>query len=145
MRKSQLLLKDNYLSMIKNSQGTKIFRDFFAKIKNKKINLTGKGKHSCALFVSSILHHFNLIQSPHLTVDGTIKDMRKSGWFEIERLKTGAVLLWQKQKSHYHLGFYLGEEKAISNDKIKKVPLTHNFTFNQKRKIEKIFWHKKIT
>jgi len=144
MRNLQLLLKDNYLSMIKNSQGTKIFRDFFVKIKNKKINLTGKGKHSCALFVSSILYHFNLIQSPHLTVDGTIKDMRKSGWLEIQRLKTGAVLLWNKQKGHYHLGFYLGKERATSNDRKKRVPQIHHITFKNKRRVKAIFWHYKL-
>lgn len=144
MEKIQILFKDSYLSMIKNSQGTKIFRDFFGKIKNKKINLTDEGRRSCALFVSSVLYHFNLIKSPHLTVDGTIKDMRKSGWFETKKPKKGSVILWEKKKGHHHIGFYLSNQKAISNNRKKRMPTVHHFTFNQKRKIEALFWHKKI-
>jgi len=145
MEKIQILFKDNYLSMIKNSQGTKIFRDFFGKIKNKKINSTDKGRRSCAFFVSSILYHFNLIKSPHLTVDGTIKDMRKSGWFEIKKPKEGSIILWEKQKGHYHIGFYLGGQKAISNNRKKRMPTVHHFTFSQKRRIENLFSHRKIS
>ena len=144
MGKPKLLLKESYLSMIKNSEGVKIFRDFWGKIKDKKENLTKNGRHSCAFSVSSILYHFNLINSPHLTVKGTIKDIRKSGWFEIEEFKKGSVILWEKKRGHQHLGFYLTNKKAISNSRRKRVPTIHDFTFNQKRKIEKIFWHKKL-
>ena len=142
MRKPKLLLKESYLSMIKNSQGTKIFRDFFGKFGGKKENLTKNGRLSCAFFVSSILHHFNLIKKPHLTVNGTIQDMKKSGWIEIDTPQKGSIILWGKRRGHYHLGFYLGNKRAISNSRKKRIPTIHHFTFNHKREIEKIFWHK---
>jgi len=112
----------------------------------KKIeNLTENGVLSCAFFVSSILYLFGLIQNIHLSVKGAVKDMKKSGWFEISKPKRGSVLLWEKKDEHYHLGFYLGNQKAISNNFKKKMPIIHHFTYKRKRKIEAIFWHKKLS
>jgi len=144
MVKPILLLKDSYLSMIKNSEETEMFRDFWGKIRDKKENLTKNGQRSCAFFVTSVLYHFKLIKSPHLTVCGTIRDMRKSSWFEIEKPKNGSVILWEKKRGHYHLGFYLGSKKAISNSRKKRTPIIHHFTFNGKRGIKAFFWNKRI-
>lgn len=143
MEKPKFLLKKSYLAMIENSAKAKIFQDYF--VKNKKIeNITESGIFSCAFFVSSILYLFGLIEKIHLPVKGAVKDMNKSGWFEILRPRKGSVLLWEEKEGHYHLGFYLGYQKAISNNYQKKVPAIHHFTYNGKRKIEKIFWHKKL-
>ena len=146
MRKVKLLFKNSYLSMVKNSQGTRMFRDFFGKIKNKEENLTKNGRRSCAFFVSLILHHFNLIKFPHLTVRGTIADMKRSGWFKIKKPREGSVILWERKKGRYHLGFYIGNRKAISHDRRKRTPIIHCFTSpnNEKRKIEAFFWTQKI-
>ena len=141
--KPKFILKKTYLARIKKSKGTKMFQDCF--VKNKKIeNITQKGIRSCALFVSSILCLFGLIQSVHATIKGTIQDMKKFGWIEISRPKQGSVLLWEEKNRYYHLGFYLGSQKAISNDPKKRTIQIHHFTFQGKRKIEKIFWHKKL-
>jgi len=146
-------LKKNYLKMIRNSEGTKIFQDFYG-IYNRKINnLTKGGKLSCAFFVSSILYLFGLIKNIHLGVTretegiaslGLLEDMQKSGWFEISRPKIGCVLLWEKKKGHFHIGFYLGNKKAISNSSTKRKVVIHDYKFDRKRKIEKIFWYKKL-
>jgi len=146
MGKVKLLFKNSYLSMIKNSQGTKMFRDFFGKIRNKKENLTKNGRRSCAFFVSSILYHFHLIKDLHLTVNGTIRDMKKAGWFRTREPREGSVILWEKRRGRYHLGFYLGERKAISNDKRGRTPIIHdlNSPHGEKRQIESFFSHKKI-
>lgn len=144
MQKPKLLLKESYFAMIKNSEGTRMFRDFWGKIGGKKENLTKDGQRSCAFFVSAILRHFNLIKRPHLTVNGTLNDMKKSSWLEIKKPRKGSVILWEKKRGHYHFGFYLGDRKAVSNNREKRVPKIHHFTFNRKRKIEKIFWHRKL-
>lgn len=146
MTKPKLLFKESYLLMIKNSKGTKMFRDFFGEINGRKENLTKDGQRSCAFFVSSILYHFYLIRDLHLTVNGTIRDMKKAGWFKTRKPKKGSVILWKKRRDRYHLGFYLGGKKSISNDKRKRTPIIHglNNPHGEKRQIESFFSHKKI-
>jgi len=145
----KLLFKDTYLAFIKGSVGAKSYQSNFAKIGGKKVDLVKKGRLSCAFFVSSVLKTFNLIAELHTTVDGTIKDMEKSGWYVIETPKIGSVLLWEKERGNKHLGFYIKKDRAISNNKKTSCPSIHHWTYglqnNQpKRRIEKIFWHKSI-
>lgn len=151
----KILIYDSYMAMIKNSVGTKMFRNFYIKINNKKTDIMEDGNLSCAYFTSSVLHQFQLIKSPHATVSGTIKDMENSDWKKIKQLKEGAVLVWEELKSnspeakkqHNHIGFYIGGEKAISNSSRLRKTFSHHFTFGQdknknpKRKIESIWWH----
>jgi len=81
--------------------------------------------------------------------------MRKSDWQSTKKLKPGNVLIWQEKKFadgtiHQHLGFYLGNNKAISNSTKKGLPIIHHFTYGQtqagqpKRKIIQILTHKII-
>jgi len=151
----KLLIRDSYLKLIQNSIGAKVWRNFYAEVDGKKKDVLKNGELSCAFFVSFVLLIFGLIKRVHFTVKGTIEDMGKSGWYEIKKLKPGAVLLWEKQKQaagreHYHLGFILNDKQAISNRWEKKSPIVHHLTYGIKkdgspaRKIEKIFWHKKL-
>lgn len=142
----KLLKHDSYLKMIRNSVGTKMFRNFYLENNGKKIDATRNGNLSCAFFVSNILLIFGLISEGHATVEGTIKDMEKSGWKKIliEEIKPGDVIVWEKQKSingklHYHNGFYIGNKKAISNDSKKGMPVIHSWDYNGKRKIIVIY------
>ena len=166
--------RDSYLKMIENSVGSKLFQDFYiypvkspisrgispkAKLFNKmsqkriKKDALENGKLSCAYFVSFILHNFDLIKNSHLTVLGTIRDMRESDWFKINHPRKGAVLVWDREVStkepHRHIGFYIGRKQAISNNSKKHVPIRHFWTFGQKnskiyRKVIAIFWNKKL-
>lgn len=156
--KIKLLLKESYLAVIKNSSGSKIFRNFYAKVKEKKKDILNNGELSCSFFVSSILVIFKLIKEIHFTVSGSIRDLEKSGWRKIEvdsqikkRIKPGNIILWEEKKIdqevHKHIGFYLGRKKAISNAYWlykKREPIIHHFTYHGKRKIVAIYWHKKL-
>lgn len=139
----QSLILDSYLAMIKNSVGARMFKNFYC-FKKKKIDVLKNGRLSCAFYVSSILKLFNLISRPHPTVKSTIKDMQANGWEKIKTPKVGAVLRWEKQKGHEHLGFYIGNQKAVSNSSQKGVPVIHHWTYNGKRKIIAIYWSKKL-
>ncbi len=140
----KILLRDSYLSIIKNSTGTRIFQSLYFRQKNKRINILNKGKLSCAFHVSSILNLFNLVSTFHTTVKGTIKDMIGSGWKEIKKPKIGAVLLWEKKNGNEHLGFCIGNQKAISNSSKRHVPIIHHWSYNNKRKIIAIYWNRKL-
>jgi hypothetical protein len=145
----QQLLFKNYLTFIKNSVGTKIFQNFYVLEGGVEKDVLAGGEISCAILVSNILHMFpslNLIKSPHLTIESTIKDMQSCGFYEIVELKEGAIILWEAKEfattgSHKHIGFYVGDDRAISNSDKVKTPIEHDLNFDKTRKIEKIFWN----
>ncbi|MBI2451258.1 MAG: hypothetical protein HYV52_02915 [Parcubacteria group bacterium] len=151
--KVEPILFDSYLAMIKNSVGSRSFRNFYAYADESKKDIVKGGSLSCAFFVSSILLFFRLIKEPHLTVAGLVKGMEKSGWREIRKPQIGAVLVWeaviQNNEPHKHIGFYWKANKAISNSSRLRKPISHHWTFGIKsgkpvRRIERIFWHPKL-
>lgn len=145
--KVEFLLKDSYLALIRNSVGSKSFAELFALVDGERKNIVDGGGTSCAFFVSSVLANFALVDSGHATVKATVKDMLSNDWKEISELRKGAVLLWEKRvqegsEPHWHLGFYVGNDEAISNSWKQKSPQKHHYLFGEEnRKIEKIFWH----
>jgi hypothetical protein len=145
-----IITRDSYLAAIKNSVNTHLYRNFYAKVNNKKEDIVKNGELSCAYFVSSILVIFDLIKGIHLTVDGTEKDLKRSGWKRIKKPEIGCVLIWVAKKykdggTHRHMGFYMGKDKAISNDHEKGSPRVHHFTYAGKRKIEAIYCNRKLS
>ena len=152
MKKEKVIpiLFDTYVAAIKNSAGAKIFRNFYAKLDGKKTDIMKNGDLSCAWFVSSILYLFKLIKEPHATVDGTTRDLKQSGWEKIGKPKIGSIIVWEKNhNSHKHIGFYIDNNKTISNNLKSKCPIIHHWTFGVKngkpvRKVEAIFWNNKL-
>ena len=146
--KIELLMKDTYLKVIENSVGSKLFRNSYALVDGKKRDLLRNGDLSCAIFVSAVLKIFNLVKEVHHTVSSTLEDMKKIGWKAIKMPKEGSVIVWEKKtfggETHAHIGFYIGNKKAVSNSTDKCWPTKHDITFKGKRKIEAIYWHKKI-
>jgi len=153
--KVEVNLPKSYLSRIHNSIGSKIFRNLYAKLDGKERDILDNGSLSCAIFVSIILQSFELIKKPHATVIKLLKDMEASGWKKSRRLKVGDVIVWEPIDQtgdgikHVHVGFYLGNNKAISNSTEKRTPVKHHFTFGiksgePKRRIIGIYRHKLI-
>jgi len=146
------LLVDTYLAVIKGSINSKAFKHLYAEVNGKKTDILKNGKLSCAFFASSVLVSFGLMKSIHATVNGAEKDLVSSGWKKINILKIGSVLIWEaksKKHPHRHIGFYVGDNRAVSNSSNVKVPSTHNWIYGGSkkkpgRKIEAIFWHKKL-
>jgi len=153
-QKIQPLLFENYLAVIKNSLGSKLFRNFYAKVNGKTIDIMKNGELSCAFYVSSVLALFKLIRDVHGTVDSTVKNLKKSGWKKIKKPKVGSVIVWEKidfgnNDIHKHIGFFVGKSRAISINYKLGYPTQHYWTFGlkqskPKRKIETIFWNPKL-
>ena len=156
-RKITPLLYKNYTAVIKNSVDSRMFRHLYAKVDGKEKDLLKNGNLSCAFFASAILYWFQLIKKPHATVSGTIKDMEKSGWRKIKSPRPGSVLIWEPKEfdeggvkaSYLHMGFYIGNNRAVSNSTKVGMPKTHHWTYGAKkskptRKIEAAFWHKRL-
>jgi hypothetical protein len=130
--------------LIENSIGSNLFRNNYFFVDGKSKDLLENGDLSCAFYVSSILYLLKLIKDIHTTVQGTIKDMQESGWYEIKKPQKGAVILWDKnKKGHYHLGFYWDKNKAVSNVSPKKSPNFHPLNY-QGRKILAFYYHKEL-
>lgn len=128
-----------------------LFRNIYADVNGEEKDILEDGALSCAVFASAVLLNLELIKKPHATVSSTIKDMLENGWHEIAQLKPGVVILWEKimfedGEEHPHMGFYIGNEEAISNSFTNKCPRQHHVTYGvnpdgtPKRKIEKIYW-----
>ena len=142
------LIGDTYLAVIKNSVGSKMFRNFYAKVDGKKLDITRNGGLSCAFYASSILALAKQIKGIHTTVSSTVQDLQKSGWKIIKKPKVGSVLVWEKSNlgdnsAHKHIGFYIRNGKAVSNSYKRGCPLEHNWILAN-RKIEMILWNSKL-
>lgn len=140
---------DTYLAVIKNSLGSKLFRNFYAKVNGKRADIMRNGELSCAFHVSSILVLFQFVKGVHATVDSTVKDLQRSGWKVIKRPKIGSVLVWEKidfgnRDIHKHIGFYIGNNKAVSNSFKRGYPVIHSWNFGAKRKVDLMFWYPKL-
>lgn len=148
------LLRDTYLAVIKNSVGSKMWRHFYAEINGRKTDIMDGGDLSCAFFISSILMFNGLIKKTHVTVHLLLDGMKSYDWRKIKRPKIGSVLVWaakhdQLGQDRKHIGFYIGNGKAISNSSRKRMPVIHHWTFGIKngqpiRTVTDILWHKKL-
>lgn len=130
-----------YLAAIKNSIGSKQYRSLFADVDGTRMDLTEDGRLACALYASWILFHFGFLKAPHVTVDGTVKDLRESGWKDVEEPKEGDVLVWEPtmehdpNEPHQHIGFYIGNGRAVSNSSKLREIVEHDLTFEGRRRL----------
>jgi hypothetical protein len=147
----RILALPTYLAMIRNSVGTRLFSRLYAAVDGRRRDLLDGGNLACAFFVTGILAARGLVCSMHATVEGTVRDMEKSGWHRTDRLRTGAVLVWEEAEQvpgswHRHIGFYLGKGRAVSNDSRLGQPVEHHWTFGKvgsraKRRVVAVYWH----
>lgn len=145
----KLLFFDTYLARIHNSVSSKTVKSVFALVDGKKKDILENGRIACSLYVSSLLVIHKLIPEIHATVDSTVTALKKAGWKKISKPRIGCLIIWEKvdfgkNDLHKHIGFYIGNQEAISNSSKKGYPVKHNFTYNGKRKIELLLWHAKL-
>ncbi len=147
----KFLLRDSYLAVINNSIGTRMYRNLYAEVDNVVTDVSHDGELSCAYFVSSVLAALGLIKKSHAVVSSTVKDLQESGWHEVPAAHEppiGSVVVWENAafsggELHRHIGFYIGNGNAISNDQKTGCPNKHSLQ-SATRNIESIFWHPKL-
>lgn len=128
-----------------------MFKSFLAEYNGQLKDGLQEGTLSCAFFVSSILTLWGAIDQPHATVKSTIEAMKKAGWQELssgEALRPGDVILWEKilvepddPEPNAHVGFYIGDNQAVSNSSKVKEVIEHDYQFKENggRKIQAIY------
>lgn len=133
--------------MIKNSIGTEMFRNFFIEEDGATRDVFNNGEHSSSYFAGSVLCLFGQQDKPHATVASTVRDLEDHGWVKVARsdIKEGDVIVWEPIEfddepgvTHAHIGFYIGNNQAISNDYKKGNPHIHDLESGG-RKIEAIY------
>ena len=140
----RLYLK-SYLQVVRNSVGSNLFRNLYVHTDEKgDFDALDDGYNSCAFFVSAILVLFKKLKGIHGTVGSTVKDLIESGWVEADKPQQGDILVWEAQQFDdglkEHIGFSLGNKRAISVSWLKKTPVEHDEHFGEdNRKITHIF------
>jgi hypothetical protein len=135
----------SYMQLINNSVGAHLFRNFYVKTDEKgEFDALDNGNYSCAFFVSSILVIFKKLCSFHGTVEATVKDLNESGWIEVSEPQPGDILVWEAillpNGLREHIGFSLGNSRAISTTIKKKTPVEHDEHYGKtNRKITHIY------
>jgi len=140
---------DTYLSMVKNSVGSKTWQTVWADIDGVKTDVTEGGIKSCAYFVSGILKNFDFVKKTHATVNSTIKDLKESGWEMISNPKAGAIVVYEAiefddGQSNEHIAICIDDTKAVSNSYTEKIPVIHDIEMsfdNNPRKITHILYN----
>lgn len=151
-----LEFRETYLAMIKNSVGSKQYRELYVMTPKRPVDVIGNGDLACAFFTSSVLAIMGLLKGGvHTTVDETINDLEKSDWRRAEDPEEGAVLVWEAKlcsdhRQHKHIGFCVGPNLAISNDSESGTPILHHITFGAEedgspaRRILAVYTHGKL-
>ncbi len=143
--KPQRLYLKSYLQLIKNSVGSKMFRNFYVQTAEAgEFDALANGDNACAFFVSAVLHLFKKLHDFHGTVASTTADLEKSGWRKVTEPKPGDVLVWEARDfadgRHEHIGFYIGNKQAISTSMEGGTVIKHDQNFGDaKRPFKQIY------
>ncbi len=148
------LVRRNLLITIENSIESKIFSVSLWEDGPRVRDIIDKGRFGCALYTSSILLLFRhngkrLCQDRRATVTSFLSDIlsQDSGWYGVDtsHMTPGCILVWEERRGNEHVGFYVGDGKAVSTCRIKGVPIKHNWlseTDNRaQRAVKQIFKH----
>jgi hypothetical protein len=145
-----LVVFPSYIRTIKNSIGSRIFRNLYYRIGDRDRDVLEGGNLSCAYFVGTILRHFGLIGEWRTSVDGLVEEMKKSGWQEVGEPVIGSVVVWEARvfrrggEPHKHIGFYIGRGRVVSMSSKKGFPIAHGIR-DGRRKIMVTLWHQKMS
>ncbi|HEY8998794.1 MAG TPA: hypothetical protein VIM53_00565 [Candidatus Saccharimonadales bacterium] len=140
------LIFKTYMQLVRGSVGSNMFRHFYmTRADGTEFDAVGDGDNGCAFFVSSVLTIFAKIERIHGTVAKTVEDLQKSGWLEVQTPELGDVLVWapktfESGETHAHIGFFVGDGKAVSMSSSLGTPAEHDMYFgDEKRAVTHIF------
>lgn len=141
---------ENFLASIENACGTQMFRSFY----KDGADVLQDGKLSCGYFATTVLLMHGLIDRVHFRVDGTEAAMRNHGWYTIPKPRIGCVVVWnpiaEDGGTHYHIGFYVGRGRAVSNRSPIGVPGMHALRYsgradNAMAVVKCYYWHDNLS
>lgn len=141
----EFLTKETLLKLIENSIDSRLFQSVIFAKRQEPIDILEAGNLSCSYFVSGLLTLVGLIDKPHVTVRGLLKNLESNSKFEkltSTHYLPGDILIWDQtieSNGHEHVGFYLGNGEAVSNSPSELQIIKHHYTYNGKRNIVAAF------
>lgn len=124
-----------HLALIRGSINSQAYRHLYAFVDGVQQDIVKDGAHACAFFVTHILLWSQLLKEPHATVSGTVRDLLASGWEATSNPCPGDVIVWEPQDEageiHEHIGFFMGDDRAISNSTSQASPQEHHLTYGR--------------
>lgn len=144
--KPKRLYFKTYLQLVHNSVGTEMFRNFYIRTADgTEMDAMADGSDSCAFFVSAVLTLFKKHSGVHGTVASAIADLRHSGWQPAAEsdMQPGDVIVWEaielEGTRYEHIGFYVGDGRAVSTSQSEKKVVEHDAHFDGTRAIQQVF------
>jgi len=124
-----------------------MFRNFYLQAQDgQEFDATSDGNNSCAFYVSSVLTLFRKQNGIHGTVASVIKDLQRSAWLAVPEaeMQAGDVIIWEaiqfEDGPFMHIGFYVGDGRAVSTSAAKKKVVEHDVHFGKTaRQISQVF------
>ena len=143
-----------YIQTIKNAIWTTMFQEFYIDEKD----ILNKWAVGCAYFVSNVLKQFNLTSVWRANVEKIVSDLETKGRTHLDPtmppqdIPVGSIIIREAHhgetydKMHKHIGFYIWDEQAVSNNSIHftgmrdawYVPVQHHYTYEGTRPITAI-------
>lgn len=93
-----------------------------------------------AYHVSSILNSLQLsLGEIRLNILDILADLEVSAWERTKTLSKGAVVVWEPYsyvsgKPRQHIGFYIGNDRAVSNISDAHIPTEHDVYFRDEKR-----------
>lgn len=139
------LTRKNLIKTLYACDGAALWQHLYVEDGNgDEFDATRGGELSCALFVSSILSAFGLIDMSHATVATTLNEMERAGWYKIKQPRPGAVVEYPIHEGHPHIGFALEDGDFISNNAKLYTPTIHKQQMDDGREPIAFYWHDKL-
>lgn len=136
------LVRKNLIATLYASDRSTLWQHLYVTNEDgEELDAVNGGELSCALFASSILAPFGLIDASHATVATTLNKMEEAGWYKIKGARPGAVVEYPLRNSHPHIGFVLNDGDYISNNTDLRVPTLHKEQMDDGRLPIAYYWH----
>lgn len=146
----EILKYDTYISIIKNSVGSRLFNSFMVRIKDTGAieDILKDGEYSCAFFVSSVLTLLHAIDKPCTTVSSLERKIEEDNhWFEVtaDEIEPGDVIFYEDTtftdgSTDGHVGFVQDEQNVVSNNFQLRQITRHNLHLRPIKKIYRHIW-----
>jgi len=124
----------NLVIVAENSCGSNFFRNYYVQGRD----ILADGDLSCAWYVSTVLVAVRLIDGVSFKVNGLLhrldeSDQWKKYLLQECSLESGDIIVWDpiefRTNWHYHVGFYLDDDIAVSNRSISGQPGKHSIRY----------------
>jgi|GEM_PF-1316494 len=146
----EVSLLKSYLTAVRRSVDSLQYRNLYMEDESGNvIDILEDGNLSCAYYVTSVAHQFDLISGIRTWVSEAVDELHRCGWHTIATPREGAILVYKERQTqsgsyHKHIGFKLDGVLAISHHDSVRRPRIHHETDLGLREIEQVLWHEAL-